>query len=195
MTDRYIISHRAVVVPQALLMMASATEQAAAMPTPTLDPSAHRKVRKGTRSCWECKRRKIKCIFPTSGESSCIFCQRRRIACIGQEIPESLARAKENNRGLGDRISRIEDALKDLLQRKETQIPGHGVQRPQEETRIPLSEPSDPAVLSVRAPPTPAKVSIVLSPHYRITVQYGLTADNGLSHWKATSLICHYRRL
>lgn len=165
------------------------------MPTSTLNPSAHRKVRKGTKSCWECKRRKLKCIFPASRESSCIFCQRRRIACIGQEIPEYLARAKENNRGLSDRISRIEDALKDLLQRKETQIPSHSVQRPQEETRIPLSEPSDPAVLSVRAPPTPAKVSIALRPRYRITVQYRLTADNGLGHWKATRIICHYRGL
>lgn len=88
------------------------------MPNP--EPLANqRKVRKGTRSCWECKRRKIRCIFPVSGEATCICCQRRRVPCVGQEIPESLALTRKGNRGLGDRIARIEDAMKDLLASKD----------------------------------------------------------------------------
>jgi hypothetical protein len=45
-----------------------------------------RKVRKGTHSCWECKRRKVKCIFSSQDESICITCRRRGTTCISQEI-------------------------------------------------------------------------------------------------------------
>jgi hypothetical protein len=88
------------------------------MLTPNSDASS-RKVRKGTKSCWECKRRKIRCIFPPSGEGPCVCCQRRRVPCIGQEIPESLALTKKGNRGLNDRLARIEDAMKGLLASKD----------------------------------------------------------------------------
>ncbi|KAJ5980494.1 hypothetical protein N7481_007792 [Penicillium waksmanii] len=48
-----------------------------------------RKVRKGTHSCWECKRRKMKCIFdPRISRTSCNGCRRRGSSCIGQEFPE-----------------------------------------------------------------------------------------------------------
>lgn len=50
-----------------------------------------RKVRKGTRSCWECKRRKIRCIFASSEDVTCIGCQRRRAPCVSQELPEDLS--------------------------------------------------------------------------------------------------------
>ncbi|KAK9366802.1 hypothetical protein V1509DRAFT_217584 [Lipomyces kononenkoae] len=124
-----------------------------------------RKVRKGTRSCWECKRRKIKCIFPTSGEATCVFCQRRRVPCIGQEIPESLALARKSNRGLGDRIARIEDAMKDLLASKDigastasTQIEEESQQKGQYPHSDALGAyASDLTPSSIRAPSTPAK--------------------------------------
>ncbi|KAF2496440.1 hypothetical protein BU16DRAFT_437020, partial [Lophium mytilinum] len=47
-----------------------------------------RKVRKGTRSCWECKRRKMRCIFDT--EAICKGCRRRGSKCISQEFPEDV---------------------------------------------------------------------------------------------------------
>ena len=43
-----------------------------------------RKIRKGTQSCWECKRRKVRC----SGEQICQNCQRRGTPCIGQDLPD-----------------------------------------------------------------------------------------------------------
>ncbi|TLD14073.1 uncharacterized protein PgNI_02851 [Pyricularia grisea] len=46
-----------------------------------------RKIRKGTQSCWECKRRKMRCTFDNSG-AGCVACQRRGSACIGQDLPE-----------------------------------------------------------------------------------------------------------
>lgn len=47
-----------------------------------------RKLRKGTHSCWRCKRRKIKCTFATSVDAVCVGCSRRGLACINQEFPE-----------------------------------------------------------------------------------------------------------
>ncbi|KAJ5675979.1 hypothetical protein N7462_008876 [Penicillium macrosclerotiorum] len=50
-----------------------------------------RKVRKGTHSCWECKRRKMKCRFdPRIESTSCNGCRRRGSSCISQEFPEDL---------------------------------------------------------------------------------------------------------
>ncbi|KAL4895643.1 hypothetical protein BDV59DRAFT_142053 [Aspergillus ambiguus] len=51
-----------------------------------------RKVRKGTHSCWECKRRKMKCRFDHRiASASCNGCRRRGSPCISQEFPEDLA--------------------------------------------------------------------------------------------------------
>lgn len=61
-----------------------------------------RKVRKGTHSCWECRRRKVKCIFAAPGDTFCIACTRRRSRCVSQGVldgssdPE-LSRNDEND--------------------------------------------------------------------------------------------------
>lgn len=47
-----------------------------------------RKVRKGTQSCWECKRRKTRCTFTISSEATCDGCRSRRTKCIGQEFSD-----------------------------------------------------------------------------------------------------------
>ncbi|KAL2197752.1 hypothetical protein P885DRAFT_34778 [Corynascus similis CBS 632.67] len=48
-----------------------------------------KKVRKGTRSCWECKRRKIRCVFATPADTICSMCKRRGSACVSQELPDT----------------------------------------------------------------------------------------------------------
>ncbi|KAL9082714.1 MAG: hypothetical protein Q9165_008813 [Trypethelium subeluteriae] len=49
-----------------------------------------RRVRKGTRSCWECKRRKMKCTLdPLNDASVCNGCRRRGSKCVSQEYPEA----------------------------------------------------------------------------------------------------------
>lgn len=118
-----------------------------------------RKTRKGTRSCWECKRRNIRCIFLASGETTCICCQRRRVPCISQEIPESLALSGKSNRGLGDRIARIEDALNDLLVRKGVGATLRIEDDVKPKEQYSLSDVSGPTSVSFRAPPTPDEVS------------------------------------
>ncbi|KAL7905216.1 hypothetical protein GGI35DRAFT_471775 [Trichoderma velutinum] len=74
-----------------------------------------RKIRKGTRSCWECKRRKIRCVFDNAAEDAlCFGCQRRGTTCVSQEFPEeeqSGGRAQQ----MGDRIVRVEALVEQLV--------------------------------------------------------------------------------
>ena len=85
------------------------------MSSPNVPPSDHahsvskrRKLRKGTHSCWECKRRKMKCIFdPLANTAVCNGCRRRGGHCISQEFPEDVSLAAHVDRAhrMGDGIS------------------------------------------------------------------------------------------
>lgn len=56
-------------------------------------PARHRKLRKDTHSCWECKRRKMRCVFePAVNPSVCYGCLRRGSACIGQDSSDGAQR-------------------------------------------------------------------------------------------------------
>lgn len=93
-----------------------------------------RKVRKGTQSCWECKRRKTRCTFSISSEATCDGCRSRRTKCIGQEfsdIPQPPVRS-----GNLARLDRVEARVEQLSQRcshdhSDMHTPGHaGGRRP-----------------------------------------------------------------
>lgn len=75
-----------------------------------------RKVRRGTRSCWECRRRKMKCIFASPAENSCTRCQRRGAKCIGQEFPEQISPSLNSRLQMGDRVVRVEALVDQLLE-------------------------------------------------------------------------------
>lgn len=120
-----------------------------------------RKVRKGTRSCWECKRRKIRCIFASSEDVTCIGCQRRRVPCVTQEMPEDLSPARKDNRHLGERIARVEDFMKDFLASKHvgatSQIEGEPRQDRRSSSDALKARSNDSVPSSIRAPFTPAE--------------------------------------
>ena len=95
-------------------MPSSPEEEIVARRSPDTPESAakRRKLRKGTRSCWECKRRKIRCVSAASAHGvACLGCQRRNVPCVGQEMPEDLAPATIGTRHLSERISRVERLL------------------------------------------------------------------------------------
>ncbi|KAL9473849.1 hypothetical protein ACSS6W_008229 [Trichoderma asperelloides] len=74
-----------------------------------------RKIRKGTRSCWECKRRKIRCVFDNAAEDAlCFGCQRRGTTCVSQEFPEE-EQSGGRARQMGDRIMRVEALVEQLV--------------------------------------------------------------------------------
>ncbi|CEL10905.1 hypothetical protein ASPCAL14012 [Aspergillus calidoustus] len=54
-----------------------------------------RKVRKGTHSCRECRRRKVRCTFASSKDPICITCHRRGTKCASQGTVEGLDRHVE----------------------------------------------------------------------------------------------------
>ncbi|OJJ05784.1 hypothetical protein ASPVEDRAFT_32140 [Aspergillus versicolor CBS 583.65] len=93
-----------------------------------------RKVRKGTRSCWECRRRKMKCIFAYDTDDICISCRRRGAKCVGQEFPEEVSEPLDRCLQMGDRLIRVESMLARLLNRvpSDTDIGMHSGNRNQD---------------------------------------------------------------
>ncbi|KAJ5291208.1 hypothetical protein N7478_000459 [Penicillium angulare] len=78
-----------------------------------------KKIRKGTRSCWECKHRKVRCHFVSDGDQSCRECLARGTTCQSQDLPEP--NVHESDRAsLGDRLGRVESLLERVLHRLDT---------------------------------------------------------------------------
>ncbi|KAJ1322888.1 RNA polymerase II-specific transcription factor-like protein [Microdochium nivale] len=59
-----------------------------------------RHVRKGTASCWECKRRKTRCTYAAAinepREGRCDGCRSRGTSCVSQDLDEPAGTAKKN---------------------------------------------------------------------------------------------------
>ncbi len=80
------------------------------------EPQAkRRKVRKGTRSCWECKGRKVKCTYLTADEAVCDGCFRRGTKCVSQDLPEQPLAPVDRRRQIGNRMIRVESLIEKLV--------------------------------------------------------------------------------
>ncbi|KAF1939323.1 hypothetical protein EJ02DRAFT_446290 [Clathrospora elynae] len=78
-----------------------------------------RKVRKGTQSCWECKKRKVRCIWGEKGDICCDNCSRRGSRCVGQEYADEPEEGKEMGKGDGgmeERMKKVEEVVEQLVQ-------------------------------------------------------------------------------
>jgi hypothetical protein len=86
------------------------------------EPSVkRRKVRKGTQSCWECRRRKVRCTFEIARNTICDNCLRRKTKCTSQEYFENHELPKKSNgAGVEARLSRVEDVLQQLVNNVDT---------------------------------------------------------------------------
>ncbi|CAK7266679.1 hypothetical protein SEPCBS119000_002152 [Sporothrix epigloea] len=82
-----------------------------------------RKVRKGTHTCWECKRRKVRCMLANPGDTVCIGCTKRCLPCVSQEFPEDQTTATVKSRLVGDRIVRVEAMIQQLVHQSGQQLP------------------------------------------------------------------------
>ncbi|KAF5004308.1 hypothetical protein FDECE_9193 [Fusarium decemcellulare] len=94
-----------------------------------------RKVRKGTRSCWECRRRKIKCQFNSDEDAVCVGCIQRETTCISQEYVQEPAAPAQDKR-LAQRLGRLEELMEKLVDKPAPEISIV----PQ---KIPIPSPSD----------------------------------------------------
>ncbi|KAM5374721.1 hypothetical protein ACJZ2D_006365 [Fusarium nematophilum] len=109
--------------------MAGQTAQSLRRPTSSEEcdqAPKRRRIRKGTTSCWECKRRKIKCHFPSPTSDICNGCRQRETPCVTQEyedsavVPEEISTTEISNngikhKGLENRLERVEALLEQLL--------------------------------------------------------------------------------
>ncbi|KAI0105633.1 hypothetical protein F4776DRAFT_657856 [Hypoxylon sp. NC0597] len=78
-----------------------------------------RKIRKGTQSCWECKRRKIRCTFAAPTDAICDGCKSRQTTCISQEFDDEVIRGRKL-----DRVSRMELLVEQLVKQSNVDLPG-----------------------------------------------------------------------
>lgn len=76
-------------------------------------PLKRRKIRRGTQSCWECKRRKIRCTFAAPNESVCDGCRSRGAKCIGQDFDDG-AMEKGKKTGGWSRTETVAERLSTL---------------------------------------------------------------------------------
>ncbi|PSR90294.1 hypothetical protein BD289DRAFT_221325 [Coniella lustricola] len=84
------------------------------------EPAAkRRKVRKGTRSCWECRRRKIKCHFGSQDDVICIGCKQRGTICRSQEFDDDNAPepGQKSDPPLARRLDRLEQMMERIVDR------------------------------------------------------------------------------
>ncbi|KAA8564820.1 hypothetical protein EYC84_010591 [Monilinia fructicola] len=81
------------------------------------DEHRKKRVRKGTKSCWECKRRKVKCQLSSENVSICSGCLSRGTTCISQEYPEE--HDSSGGPQIGERLGRIELVLEKLMTKME----------------------------------------------------------------------------
>lgn len=118
------------------------------------DPK-RRKIRKGTKSCWECKKRKMKCVYadpnsPADADAICIGCQQRGSKCVSQEFEfvdrrENAGHRERKGRHSGkdkDRVARVEALVEQLIRKldrhggvevpatSEIPTPSHGLPTP-----------------------------------------------------------------
>ncbi|KAL3459991.1 hypothetical protein BJX64DRAFT_290641 [Aspergillus heterothallicus] len=82
--------------------------------SPDQTPSTkRRKIRKGTTSCWECKRRKVRCSLVDEPGPVCAACKRRGKKCLTQDLPDELS---ESDQPVDERIGRVEALIDRLVQ-------------------------------------------------------------------------------
>ncbi|KAL7784926.1 hypothetical protein V8C37DRAFT_413164 [Trichoderma ceciliae] len=96
-----------------------------------LSPLQLRKVRKGTRSCWECKRRKIRCTFAPGNTATCVWCFSHGSDCVSQRYQNDTG-DHSRSQTLEERMLRLEtgDGRKDTeepLERAITTKDGIGI--------------------------------------------------------------------
>ncbi|KAK3341985.1 hypothetical protein B0T25DRAFT_511465 [Lasiosphaeria hispida] len=122
-----------------------------------------RKVRKGTRSCWECRRRKIRCQYGPGDDLVCLPCQARGGACRSQEFMDE-SRGQQPDRRLTQRLGRLEDLMSKLVSRiMPESTPARS--KPGRSPRRPPPTPSDDGADADRSDPqAPQQPLTMLTP-------------------------------
>lgn len=79
-----------------------------------VDQPRIKRMRKGTKSCAECRRRKIKCVYEPARPDICRDCAERGSTCIEQEHAEAVPKTADSQ-SLKGRVAQLEDLVKRLV--------------------------------------------------------------------------------
>ncbi|KAK1723629.1 uncharacterized protein BDZ83DRAFT_625649 [Colletotrichum acutatum] len=139
--------------------MIAATERIPAEEPPVADSAPapkRRKLRKGTQSCWECKRRKARCTFSPSTQNICDGCKRRGSDCVSQDVADAPP-PPGSNKHIVDRLGQVEALVRQLI--KSGTQSEHGIQN-----RPVSSAGSQGRIWDERTAPTRSASPVALSP-------------------------------
>jgi hypothetical protein len=110
--------------------------------------SSIRKLRKGTRSCIECRKRKQRCSWTSDDANICRRCEERGTPCTPQT--RSLPSTSQNRNTTGDRVTRLEQHvsglnrhIQELEKRLGSETPIRSSQHPTSPTKSPEPEESE----------------------------------------------------
>lgn len=78
-----------------------------------------KRMRKGTRSCQECRRRKIRCVFQPDAHV-CNGCAPRGTECIEQNLVDTRVTPLEKRKNVRDRLGQLEDMVGQILHKLDT---------------------------------------------------------------------------
>ncbi len=90
---------------------------ASTMTTPsseTSDYNPRKRMRKGTHSCLECRRRKIRCIYEQDA-TACTRCTTKRLHCADQEYGDAKALGADKRKSMRERTNELEGMITQIL--------------------------------------------------------------------------------
>ncbi|KAJ6120601.1 hypothetical protein N7523_004881 [Penicillium sp. IBT 18751x] len=108
-----------------------------------------KRMRKGTKSCTQCRRRKIRCTFNPDRPEACNECRLRGSTCIDQEYDSektSISGAAQGDQrySLRERVAHLENVVQDLAKRIDKTSPARSpARRPSAEDMRPPTDESD----------------------------------------------------
>ena len=95
------------------------------------EAGSHKRMRKGTHSCTECRERKVKCVF-SRGTADCDECRRRGKSCLDQGTWKATTNIQDPNKSTRQWLGEIDDKAVQILQKLDglSQIPALASLRP-----------------------------------------------------------------
>ncbi|KAL1969316.1 hypothetical protein VTN77DRAFT_9508 [Rasamsonia byssochlamydoides] len=123
-----------------------------------------KKMRKGTKSCTECRRRKIRCTFDPGRPNVCNECHSRGSMCIDQEYGTLAPNVSgvlpgDQPYSLRERVTQLENVVRDILKRMDQMSPGSSSPA-QGTTRDETEKVNNATICSSNTIPKPADAAL-----------------------------------
>lgn len=100
------------------------------MTTPSSESSDYnprKRMRKGTHSCLECRRRKIRCIYEQDA-TACTRCTTKRLQCADQEYGDAKALGADKRKSMRERTNELEGMITQILTKLDNNAAATGPQ-------------------------------------------------------------------